>query len=492
MAIEVQMPRLSDTMEEGKILKWLKKVGDKIDIGDIIAEVETDKADMEMEALDAGVLAEIRVQEGDSAPVGAVIAMLSEDGTDVKPAAPQKSEAEKPAPPPTPSAKELKNEPPAAPERSPAEGAAQPGLTRAREGGEVSKPVAVGPATPQETSVEQQATPKPPVGEGSARQASSSAERKVRELRESRPRRETQEEPSADERLLASPVVKRMAEEHGIDLRHLQGSGPGGRIVKQDVDAYLAKAQPNVMQGQLELPSQPAASRTPPQAGTKEPFSRMRATIAKRMAESMREIPHFYVTCEIDMSEAVRLRAALKASDRVTGDITYTHFLIKATAIALEHHPRLNASFVEDGRELKADINIGLAVSLDDGLIVAVLHNCNKMSLLDIAAQANALVERARIGKPTGEDLSGGTFTISNMGMLPIEHFTAIINPPQGAILAVGAIKERPVARNGQVSIAHTMMVTLSCDHRILDGVTGGQFLAELKKLLENPVGLMV
>jgi pyruvate dehydrogenase E2 component (dihydrolipoamide acetyltransferase) len=215
-------------------------------------------------------------------------------------------------------------------------------------------------------------------------------------------------------------------------------------------------------------------------------------TIAKRMAESMREIPHFYVTSEINMSEAVRLRAALKASDRVQADVTYTHFLIKAVAIALGRHPRLNASFAEDGRELKAEINIGLAVSLDDGLIVPVLHGCDQLSLLDIAEHANALVERARTGKPTTEDLSGGTFTISNMGMLPIEHFTAIINPPQGAILAVGAIKERPVVRDGQIGVAHTMMVTLSCDHRILDGVTGGQFLAELKKLLENPVGLMV
>jgi len=206
----------------------------------------------------------------------------------------------------------------------------------------------------------------------------------------------------------------------------------------------------------------------------------------------MRDIPHFYVTCEVDMSEAVRLRSALKASDRVTADVTYTHLLIKGVAIALERHPRLNASYVEDGREYKADVNIGLAVALDDGLIVPVLHHCNKLSLLEIAAQANALVERARAGKPSGDDLSGGTFTISNMGMLPIEHFTAIINPPQGAILATGAIKERPIVRNGQVNVAHTMMATLSCDHRILDGMTGGQFLAELKTLLENPVGLMV
>ncbi len=450
MAIEILMPRLSDTMEEGKILRWLKKVGDKIEVGDIIAEVETDKADMEMEALDAGVLAEIRVQEGESAPVNAVIAILSEDGrVSVSPPERQKVEAPKPvvsAPPPV-EAKETKR-----------------------------------------PTVEQ------PIAEAVSRQPAATAERKVRELRESRTRREPSEPAPTEERVLASPLVKRMAQEQNIDLSQVRGSGPGGRIVKQDLDAYASQARrpaapPTRPQPQ---PLEPAVPSITARTSRKEPFSRIRATIAKRMAESMREIPHFYVTSEIDMSEAVRLRAALKASDRVTVDVTYTHFLIKAVAIALQRHPRLNASFAEDGREFKAAINLGLAVALEDGLIVPVLHNCDKLSLLDIAAQANALVERARAGKPTPEDLSGGTFTISNMGMLPVEHFTAIINPPQGAILAVGAIKERPVVRSGEIRVAHTMMVTLSCDHRILDGMTGGQFLAELKKLLENPVGLMV
>ena len=441
MAIEVQMPRLSDTMEEGKILKWLKKVGDKIEVGDIIAEVETDKADMEMEALDAGVLTEIRVHDGEAAPVGAVIAVLSEDGAGVTVPEPRKAEPTKP----------------------PA----------------VAPPVAAPPTPSERVPVEVVAPPVPPPP-------------KVRELRESRSRREGTEPAPSEERVLASPIVRRMAEEHSLDLRQVRGSGPGGRIVKQDVEAFLGQAAPPTTEAQAPAPLAPVSTPVPVLTGRKETFSRIRATIAKRMSESMRDIPHFYMTCEIDMSETVRLRAALKASDRVTADVTYTHFLVKAVAIALERHPRLNASFVEDGREYKAGINIGLAVALDDGLIVPVLHHCNKLSLLDIAAQANALVERTRAGKPSGDDLSGGTFTISNMGMLPIEHFTAIINPPQAAILATGAIKERPVARNGQVSVAHTMMVTLSCDHRILDGMTGGQFLAELKKLLENPVGLMV
>ena len=475
MAIEILMPRLSDTMEEGKILRWLKKVGDKIEVGDIIAEVETDKADMEMEALDAGVLAEIRVQEGESVPVNAVIAILSEDGSvSVSPPeqhqeeAPQsKVEAPQPAvsAPPAEEAKETK----------------RPTVEQP-----IVEPVSRQPVAASE--VEQ------PIAEAGSRQPAATTERKVRELRESRPRRESSAPAPREERVLASPLVKRMAQEQNIDLSQEHGSGPGGRIVRQDLDAYASQARrPATPQARPQpSPSEPAAPPAVARGGRKEPFSRMRATIAKRMTESMREIPHFYVTSEIDMSEAVRLRAALKASDRVTEDVTYTHFLIKAVAIALQRHPRLNASFAEDGREIKAEINIGLAVALEDGLIVPVLHSCDKLSVLDIAAQANPLVERARSGKPTAEDLSGGTFTISNMGMLPVEHFTAIINPPQGAILAVGAIKERPVVRDGNVRVAHTMMVTLSCDHRILDGFTGGQFLAELKKLLENPVGLMV
>lgn len=464
MAIEILMPRLSDTMEEGKILRWLKQVGDRIEVGDIIAEVETDKADMEMEALDAGVLVEIRVREGESAPVGAVIAILSEDGVSRTAGEPQVSG-------PLPSSAVQEDEQAQAEPH-----AAQDGQRHMVERGATTKPMtALSPAPRQEGIA--------------SRQTGKGAERKIREIRESRMRRDLAEAHPAPERVFASPLVRRMAEEQGIDLSQVKGSGPGGRIVKHDLEAYLSQVRPEEKRPQ---PSErPAAAVVPPR-GAKEQFSRMRMTIAKRMAESMREIPHFYVTCEIDMSEVVRLRAALRASDRVSTEVTYTHFLIKAVALALERHPRLNASFVEDGREIKAEINIGLAVALEDGLIVPVLHRCEKLSLLEIAAQANALVERARAGKPTSEDLSGGTFTISNMGMLPIDHFTAIINPPQGAILAVGAIKERPVVRDGQIRVAHTMMVTLSCDHRILDGVAGGQFLAELKKLLENPVGLLV
>ncbi len=295
--------------------------------------------------------------------------------------------------------------------------------------------------------------------------------------------------------------MRRIAAERGIDLATVQGSGPGGRIVKHDLEfpetaaaaasTELHRTESAEQTTAVQAAAGTAASKGPIESRV-EPFSRMRATIAKRMAESMREAPHFYVTTEIDMSESVRLRTSLKLSDRVEAEVTYTHLLVKATAVALERCPRVNAAFAGDGRELKSEINIGIAVALEDGLIVPVLHGCQKMSLLDVAAQAHALVDRARMGKPTSKDLSGGTFTISNLGMYSVEHFTAVINPPQAAILATSAIKERPVVRDGQVVISRTMMVTLSCDHRVLDGATGAQFLEELKNLLENPVGLMM
>lgn len=415
MPIEVIMPRMSDTMEEGKILAWLKKVGDRVKVGDVIAEVETDKADMEMEALDEGFLAVIRVREGESVPVGSVIALLTE----------AQGEAVDVAPPPA------NGKPPRAAAKKP---------------------------------------------------AAKNANKKVRKIRDTAPK----PAPAARKkggRVLASPIVKKIAAERGIDLSAVRGSGPGGRIVKQDMEGVSAPAG-----RRISKTASPAAA----VEGRVEPFSRMRAAIAKRMAGSMRDAPHFFVTSEIDMSEAVRLRTSLKLSDRVPGEVTYTHLLVKAAAVALQRHPRVNAAYTPEGRAFRDDVNVGIAVALDDGLIVPVLHDCQRLSLLEVAARANALVERARSGTPRPDDLSGGSFTISNLGMYPVEHFTAVINPPQAAILATSAIKERPVVRDGQIVIARTMLVTLSSDHRVLDGATSARFLQEFKNLLENPVGLMV
>lgn len=415
MPIEVIMPRMSDTMEEGKILAWLKNVGDRVEVGDVIAEVETDKADMEMEALDEGFLAAIRVREGESVPVGSVIALLTE----------AQGEAVDVAPPPA------NGKPPRAAAKKP---------------------------------------------------AAKNANKKVRKIRDTAPKTAPAVRKKGG-RVLASPIVKKIAAERGIDLSAVQGSGPGGRIIKQDLEGVSAPAG-----RRISKTASPAAA----VEGRIEPFSRMRAAIAKRMAGSMRDAPHFFVTSEIDMSEAVRLRTSLKLSDRVPGEVTYTHLLVKAAAVALQRHPRVNAAYTPEGRAFRDDVNVGIAVALDDGLIVPVLHDCQRLSLLEVAARANALVERARSGTPRPEDLSGGSFTISNLGMYPVEQFTAVINPPQAAILATSAIKERPVVRDGQIVIARTMLVTLSSDHRVLDGATSARFLQEFKNLLENPVGLMV
>lgn len=415
MPIEVIMPRMSDTMEEGKILAWLKKVGDRVEVGDVIAEVETDKADMEMEALDEGFLAAIRVREGESVPVGSVIALLTE----------AQGEVVDVAPPPA------NGKPPRAAAKKP---------------------------------------------------AAKNANKKVRKIRDTAPKTAPSVRKKGG-RVLASPIVKKIAAERGIDLSAVQGSGPGGRIIKQDLEGVSAPAG-----RRISKTASPAAA----VEGRIEPFSRMRAAIAKRMAGSMRDAPHFFVTSEVDMSEAVRLRTSLKLSDRVPGEVTYTHLLVKAAAVALQRHPRVNAAYTPEGRAFRDGVNVGIAVALDDGLIVPVLHDCQRLSLLEVAARANALVERARSGTPRPEDLSGGSFTISNLGMYPVEHFTAVINPPQAAILATSAIKERPVVRDGQIVIARTMLVTLSSDHRVLDGATSARFLQEFKNLLENPVGLMV
>jgi pyruvate dehydrogenase E2 component (dihydrolipoamide acetyltransferase) len=221
-------------------------------------------------------------------------------------------------------------------------------------------------------------------------------------------------------------------------------------------------------------------------------LSRMRQSIARRMSEAFREIPHFYVCSEVDMTEAVRLKRGLEASGLTSTPITYTHMILKATALALKRHPRLNASYRDGAIEMKADVNLGMAVAVEDGLIVPILRHVDQLSLEEIAVEARRLAEQAKLGRFASEDLSGGTFTVSNMGMLDIEDFAAVINPPQAAILAVGAIKERPVARDGAVVAARTMPLTLSCDHRIIDGVVGGRFLEELKRLLENPLVLVV
>ena len=422
MANEITMPKLSDTMEEGKILRWLKHEGDSVEPGDVIAEVETDKADMEVEAPAAGTLRDIRVAEGQSAAVGAVIALFSVDGE----AAPKAAAEER--------------EPPRSPE---------PEAPRRVEQKEAPPQAALGPA--------ERPAREAPVPPG-----------RVQPARPAVP-------------LRASPLARRIADERGIDLQRVQGTGPEGRIVRRDVEGA----------GGAEARG-PIPPRTPPStlpAGRVE-LSKMRRTVAVRMAEAKREIPHFYVTSEIDMGDALRLVESLQK--RVQQRVTVTHVILKAVALALAEHPRVNGRWADGAVEIGDAINIGIAVAVEEGLIVPVVHGCERLSLLRLAAEAQAAVGRAREGRPTGDDLIGGTFSVSNMGMLDIEEFSAVINPPQAAILAVGAVKERAVARRGKVVVATTMRVTLSSDHRQLNGIEAGRFLETLKGILENPVALVI
>jgi len=421
MPVDVTMPKLSDTMEEGKILKWLKHPGDKVAIGEVIAEVETDKANMELEAYDEGVLSEVRVQEGQSAPIGAVIAVLGDGAATAK--TPEPARSEKAAAPPKPAA-----------EPAPKAQAAPP------------KPE---PRRP--TLVRKETTPEADV-----------------------------------EHVKASPLARKIAREHGLDLRGVAGTGPGGRIVEKDVEEALgAKKAP-------EARPEPASRPIALPAGGRVELSRIRRTTAKRMGEAKREIPHFYASAEIAMDEAVRLKEALAGLGGEYEHLTYTHLLVKAVGLALRRVPEVNGSYDGDAMILHEAVNVGVATAVDDGLVVPVVRNADREPLAAIVRIARGLLERARSGHFGAEDLSGGTFTLSNLGMLPVSEFAAVINPPQAAILAIGAIREVPVVRDGEIVPGRMMTATLSCDHRVVDGMLAGRFLRELKTLLENPLALVL
>ncbi|MFL5835091.1 MAG: dihydrolipoamide acetyltransferase family protein [Solirubrobacteraceae bacterium] len=403
---EIVMPRLSDSMEEGTIIKWLKGDGEAVARGDELVEIETDKATMTYEADADGVL-QIVAGEGDTLPVGEVIARLNGkgEGSGVS------RQASEPEPEP---------EPPPAPEAPPTAPPAQRDGDQQRDGGE---------------------------------------------------------------RIKASPIARRMAKEKGLDLASLQGTGPGGRIVKADIEG----AKPEVAAA-----PEPAAVPEPQPTGKGETelvdLTRTQALIARRMAESKATVPDFTLQMDIDMDAAVAMRAQLKAVADVVP--SFNDMVVKACALALREFPRANGSY-KDGRfELHARINIGVAVAAQDALIVPTIFDADRKSLGEIARAARELAEKVREGTVTPPELSGGTFTVSNLGMYGITNFTAVINPPQAAILAVGAIEQRPVVRDGALVAGHRMAVTLACDHRILYGADAAQFLARVRDLLENPAAM--
>jgi pyruvate dehydrogenase E2 component (dihydrolipoamide acetyltransferase) len=439
MATRVLMPKGSDTMTEGKVLKWLKQEGDAVATGESILEIETDKVNMEVEALSPGILRKILVAADEVVPVGrtlAVIAGANEDITRVlaevasEPAVGAPAE---PAQPPAAAAVEEKSAvPPAAEPPSPAPAVSAP---------------SAGPAAGV------------PVGKG---------------------------------RVLASPMARRLAEEKGLDLARIAGTGPGERVIREDVERAAASARaPKAKAVPLSIPPLPPRVPEGPEFQD-EPLSSMRKTIASRLVQSLGPVPHFYLTMEVDMQEAKELRESANTLDPEL-KLTYNDIVIKACAAALRLHPEVNASFRGDAIRRFNRVHIGVAVALEDGgLITPVIRDADGKTLQQISRETKELAARARNRKLLPEEYTGATFSVSNLGMLGIDEFTAVINPPEGAILAVGAVVEKPVVTDGRIEIGCRCRLTMSCDHRVIDGATGAKFLGTFKQILENPVYLAV
>ncbi len=429
MATKVIMPKLSPTMEEGQISRWLKKEGDKVSMGEPLAEIDTDKATMEMQALGNGVLRKILIGEGQSAPLGQLIAVIGEPDEDI---ASVLSEA--PAQPQVQDQKEA-DRPPSAPNVA------------------EQKETDVPPPAPDV------AQPQP-----QAKAAAATAN-------------------GASGRMIVSPLAARMAADAGIDLRSLQGSGPGGRIIKRDIEAVISKPK--------AAPAPSFVQQAGASAYRDEPASQIRQTIAKRLVTSLGPVPHFFLTAEIEMDRAAEMRKGINAFDPDL-KISINDIIIKVAAAALIQHPQVNASYQEKVVRYYEHADVGVAVAIEDGLITPVVRAADQKSLSQIAAEVRELAERARSKRLKPEEYTGATFSVSNLGMFGIDEFTAVINPPEGAILAIGAMSAKPVVRDNEIVIRQMMRVTMSCDHRVIDGATGAKFLQTFKKILENPLYLVV
>ena len=469
---DVNMPKLSDTMEEGTVSTWKKQSGESVRRGDVLAEVESDKASFELEADADGVL-EIIVDAGRAVPVGELIANIGKPGE-----APRGAKPATPGPQAEQSAGAEPSEP------APAKGAAKQAGQRDGQGDDQGDGQQAGQgegeATDAEGRPQQEQAPAPqgssePPSHEPSEQAAGSAE--------------TSPPPASAEagapRIKASPVAARLAAEMGVDLGSLTGSGPDGRIVKEDVLA--AGRQPGARTGG----QRPARERTGPEVEHEE-LSRMQTIVARRMVQSKTTVPHFYLTTQVRMDEAVRIQKQIRESVAGAEKLTVSDLVMRACALALRTHPGVNASWAEDHIEVKRRINIGFAVAQPKGLVVPVLRDVDQKDLVQISIESRQLIERARAGKPSPQDLEGGTFSISNLGMFGITEFAAVVNVPESAILAVGAITDEAVVDGGRVVAGKRMKLTLSVDHRVLYGADGAQFLAEVRRLLENPVSLVL
>ena len=474
---DVNMPKLSDTMEEGTILEWKKKDGDEVHKGDVLAEVESDKATFDLEAEDDGVLS-IRVEKGVPAKIGAPIATIGPAG-EAAPAKAEKPAAAKPdkakAEPAEPKAEAESTE---AEETTPAEAAEKPAVE-----GEEAAPAeaAEKPAVEGEETAPAEAAEKPAVETEEAAPAAKSKTVAVAPASDGA---------AGGAAVKASPLAKRLAAQLGVDLAGVKGSGPDGRIVKEDVES-LAKGKGKG--GAARPAAAPARRADGPETEIVEP-TRMQATIARRMTESKATVPEFTVTVEARVDQAASMRQQLKDSVPGADKVTMTDFLVRACALALRKFPEVNTSWVDGRFQRKRSVNIGLAVSPSQGmgLLVPVVHDADVKDIIQISIESRQVIERARSGRPAEGDLSGATFSISNLGMFGVDEFVAIINPPESAILAVGAIKDVPVVEDGRIVPGKVMRMTLSIDHRVFYGATAAQFMAEVKRLLENPVTLVV
>ena len=498
MATQVVMPKLSPTMEEGQLSRWLKKEGEKVSVGEPLAEVDTDKATMEAQALADGVLLKVFVQEGETVPLGQVIAIIGAEGEDISGLIPAVSsgaaqaenkeriedstqgraygapdELAQVVPGGERTQATVKGEPirgdvggePSAPQTG-AQGAPQEGQTP--------------PAQPQQPQAQQAPPPAEPDAGGNGRRGDGG-------------------------RLIVSPIAARMAAEAGINLQTLTGSGPGGRIVKRDIEEAMKGGQ---QPAAAQPPAESAAAAPAPQAGAEpaaqspvvavegaapyrdEPMTSMRATIARRLATSLGPVPHIFLTTEVEMDRAAELRRQINELDPET-KISINDLIIKVAAHALMQHPLVNASFQEKAVRYYERADVGVAVALENGLITPVVRGANTKTVGQIGREVRDLAERARARKLKPEEYTGATFSVSNLGMYGIDEFTALINPPEGAILAVGAMSPKPVVRDGEVVVRQMMRVTASFDHRVIDGATGAKFLQTLKKILENPLYLL-
>jgi pyruvate dehydrogenase E2 component (dihydrolipoamide acetyltransferase) len=463
----VVMPKLGDTMEEGKILNWLKQEGDQVAKGDPLAEIETEKVTIPVESFAEGVLRKILVPAGETVPVGTPIALT---GTADEPLPAEATQAEAPA-----AAAPTAATPATAPEPGGQAGAAPEQLAPQPITQPATEPQRVGaqPAASAVASAQTGAPPAPPV------------EQPVEQPVEH------------DGRVFVSPIARRIAQEHHLDLRQIQGTGPGGRIIREDVELALSRqgAQAPAAPAAVTPPAPPVPPAAPGEAVQAVPLSQMRKTIARRLQQSMQAAPHFYVTMSVDATKLGAFRTQVNDYAATLPEpikVSVNDLIVKGVATTLARMPQVNVSF--DGERLlfKKQINVGVAVALEQGLIVPVLRDADKRGVLEIARESRRLVDAARTGKLRPEEFQGGTFSVSNLGMYDVDEFTAIINPPESAILAVGAIIPTPVVRDGQVVVRDVMKLTLSVDHRALDGATAARFLQELKRLLEEPLSMLL